>query len=135
MDEVVLHWSSVHGIHGDVPSSVRRSWSAKISEAHPLSEAISNVLHCFTCTKQECLMWNAHAGMHSHRCNGHTPANADWMFTTMGLRLGRYLWAHENKRPAVCGGHEIISKDFDLTTLFNKVGFHVRGCLTRHGRA
>ena len=40
-----------------------------------------------------------------------------------------FVWTHESKRLAMCGGHELISMDFDLPILFNKVGFHAaRGC-------
>ena len=93
MDEVVLHGSSVHGFLGDVPSSERCSWSAMIKE-HAQSVRLFPRSLIASLAKKECLLSNAHAGMHSHRCNGHSPAHTDWMFMRMGLRLGRYLCGH-----------------------------------------
>ena len=90
---MVLHGSSVHGIHGDVPSSVRCSRSAMIIEARLLSEAISHALHCFTCTKRSatCAMQML-ACIHIDAMD--TRLHIDRMSMRMGLRLGRYLCGH-----------------------------------------
>ena len=48
-----------------------------------------------------------------------------------------FVWAHESKRLAVCGGHELISIEVDLTTLPEEVVFHAaRDNMdwTHHGR-